>query len=363
MAKKSNAKSGRSRKAGGQPSQGVSRNRAPYDKSRRGANPSSVAVAYSHVRHTTKARVMRSSVDSCRIVHREYLGNLNGTTTYSVPIAFTVQPGIEGNFPWLSVQAQGWEKYEFKRLRYSYVPFCGSTTQGTVMLIPDYNSADSAPGSQSIALSYHGAVTDSPWKEISCLLDPVALKGMRFIRSSALLPNLDIKMYDAAQMFFGVNNAATNGGWGGLYVDYDVEFFNPQLPSSGPRTTTTGTGSTTIGSLWNGIKIYGPAAIGQYAANVLEISGLNTAASYTLIVFCRVGNGLSALTSAATQGLGNGFTTQLDSELDSGDNTVSSIVTFTPTAEYIQITHACTGTSISSPVAFIFSQLPDGTTF
>lgn len=202
----------------------------------RSSNPSvAAAAAYSTGMSSTAPSVSRSGNDSCRIVHRELLGNISGSAGYAVGPSFQLNPGLPASFPWLSTQAQSWEQYRFNKLRFCYYTRTSSSTPGSVMFIPDYDAADSAPLSEQIASSYGEVVEDSPWKDLCCTLRPDRMHSMgpkKFVRSAPLAANLDIKTYDVGSLFV----ATTDGSaipWGKIWVEYDVTLFVPQLQPSG----------------------------------------------------------------------------------------------------------------------------------
>jgi len=57
-------------------------------------------------------------------------------------------------------------------------------------------------------------------------------QSRHFTRSGALEANLDIKTYDVGNLHLcTVDGTAVN--WGKLWVEYDVDFFVPQLPPTG----------------------------------------------------------------------------------------------------------------------------------
>lgn len=184
---------------------------------------------------------------STRIVHRELIASVVGSSAFVVANTFPLNPGMALTFPWLSRQAEGWEQYVFRRLRFCYYSRTGSATPGSVLLVPDYDAADSAPSTEQIASSYSNVVEMVPWTlEFCCELDVKALlePGTRkYVRSAALAPNLDIKTYDGGN-FFVCTTDGTAVSWGKLWVEYDVEFFVPQLPPAGPGLTA----SSRIGS-------------------------------------------------------------------------------------------------------------------
>jgi hypothetical protein len=205
-----------------------------------------------------KPKFMRDSVDSVRIIHRELIYTLSsGTaTTFVVQADFSVNPGLSNLFPWLSTQAVGWEKYKFRRIRFCAYPFCGTSTAGSQMIIPDYNPSDQYPISEIDAMTYYGTVESVPWEFLCCELDTQRLKEPKFIRFTGLgagPPYLTVQNYDIAQVYFAsTSGTGSNVGWSKLWVEYDVELINPQLPIGGPSSTlyiapsTTGLSATNI---------------------------------------------------------------------------------------------------------------------
>lgn len=194
----------------------------------------SSAVAYSSGQRS-KAPKISSTRDQSHIIHRELLASITGSTNFSVPITIPLNPGLPASFPWLSTQAQGWERYRFNSLKFCYYTRTGSNVPGSVMLIPDYDAADPAPVSEQIASTYEDVEEDAPWLDIECELRPSALNGIgpsKFIRTGALLANQDIKTYDAGNFFLGTTDG-TAVNWGKLWVEYDIVLMTPQLPPGG----------------------------------------------------------------------------------------------------------------------------------
>jgi hypothetical protein len=200
----------------------------------------SVAAAYSTGQSTFAPSILASR-DMSRIVHRELIGSVVGTVNFSTNGLgpFSLNPGLSTTFPWLSTQAVGWEQYRFNKLNFCYYTRTGSNVPGSLMLIPDYDAADSAPISEQIASAYEDVSEDVPWKDIKCNLRPAAMHPdgpKKYIRTSGLASNLDIKTYDVGNLFVGTTDG-TAVPWGKLWVEYDVTLYTPQLPSSGSSTS------------------------------------------------------------------------------------------------------------------------------
>jgi len=197
----------------------------------------SAAAAYAGLQITSEPRYLRQKHNSVRIVHRELVSSIVGTPTFSILPAnsYPLNPGQVTTFPWLSNQATSWEQYKFHKLKFCYYSRCSTTTAGSVFLIPDYVAADLPPASEQIAASYRGTIENAPWvPEFSCTLDPSSLNGpmnRRFVRSTPLNA-ADQRVSDAGDFFVATNDGSATS-WGKLWVEYDVELFNPQQPPGG----------------------------------------------------------------------------------------------------------------------------------
>jgi len=249
-----------------------------------------VSQNYSSGQRTVAPRITTTN-DRCRIVHRELVGNVNGTTNFSIDLIYPLNPGIGITFPWLSLQAQGWEKYHFNRLTFKYYTRTSTTTIGSIMLIPDYDASDVAPLSETIAASYHGVVEDAPWKDITLNCDNRLLNGDKFVRQGTLPANNDIKLYDAGNLFIGTTDGNALTAWGKLWVEYDITFINQQLNPTGGLLSVLeaySNGSTptnifgTTGSMME--QVCNGPLVNTIAGNTISISGLTVGQTYSLNV-------------------------------------------------------------------------------
>lgn len=206
---------------------------------RQGANRQFAAASSYATGQSGKAPIVIASSDACYIKHRELLMNVSGTgsTAFTLANTFALNPGVPATFPWLATQAQNWETYRFRKLRFCYYTRTGSTTVGSVMFVPDYDAADSAPGSESLASTFEDVQEDAPWKDICTPLRPVCMHqpGVRkYVRNGPLAANLDIKTYDSGNLFVFTVDSAAAAAWGKLWVEYEVDLYTPQTISSIP---------------------------------------------------------------------------------------------------------------------------------
>jgi len=194
----------------------------------------SAAAAYA-TGQSSQAPNIKATRDSSRIVHRELIASISGTAGFAIASAFALNSGIAATFPWLASQAASWEQYRFNKLRFCYYTRTGSSTPGSMLLVPDYDAADAPPSTEQIASSYEDVSEDAPWKDQCCDLRVSAMHSMgprKFVRTAALLANQDIKTYDAGNLY-ACTTDGTVVNWGKLWVEYDVSLFVPQLPPAG----------------------------------------------------------------------------------------------------------------------------------
>jgi len=275
------------------------------------ARPSkAAAAAYATGQHTGEPKVFRSGNDTCRIVHRELLASVVGSTAFAIARAIALNPGLSASFPWLSTQAQSWERYRFNRLRFCYYTRTGTGIPGSFMMAPDYDAADAAPVSESIASSYTDCEEDAPWKDITCNLPSRSLMGdmkEKTIRTGPLAPNQDIKTYDAGNLF-ACTVDGTAVGWGKLWVEYDITLFHPQVPAGGFQAS--GTLRSTLGTaspaaFFGGVdeqQATGPIGMSSAASPNVIIANpqIGQELSFTFII---EGAGIVTQTMAAGAGL------------------------------------------------------------
>lgn len=201
------------------------------------SNSSSVAAAYSTDGATGKPRIQQG-IDRIVIRHREYVGNLLGSVEWSIIKVFALNPGLAASFPWLSIQAQGWERYRFRKLVYRYITRCGSATTGSINMVPEYDPTDGLPVSEEVACSYQNSIEGSAWKDHSCTLNVKAMNaaapGGKFIRYLDLPEGEDKGLYDSGNMIIAASDASLGVlAFGKLWVEYEVELITPQMRAGG----------------------------------------------------------------------------------------------------------------------------------
>lgn len=189
----------------------------------------------------SSSRVMTNRQSrSTRITHRESLGPVipTGTSFQTVIGPLAVNPGQAGSFPWLSNIAQQYETYAPKRrakmhaIRYVYESRCSTATAGTVCMVTNYDSAESAFTSLAQAENYRGSTCLQPWaiKPVAHELEVDSMRdyARHYVRPGAAAANTDIKTYDVGN-FSLICSGCPNTQIGELFVEYDLDFFDPRV--------------------------------------------------------------------------------------------------------------------------------------
>jgi len=299
--------------------------------------PSQAPAAYASGARL-KPPIIRQNGSTCRVKHSEFLSNVTGSSVFSLTHAIEIQPGLAASFPWLSNIANNWDEYTIHALRFRYLTRTGTSTAGSVIISPDYDSTDGPPTTEAIMTTFQGTREDAPWKDILCPLDPASMRGgmsRKFIRSLPLQPNQDIKTYDCGNLYLAVTDSSGTVGWGKLWVDYDIEFFVPSLHSTG----TMGSGRlTTPGGI--GVSLANPLGTApELSGTAFGVSSGGTASQINLLQ--------GGDYEIAAQFLGTGLTGVANPAFVAGTGTVASVLTAGSASSWL-MTALLTGVSANA---------------
>jgi len=175
---------------------------------------------------------------------KEYLGSLYAPATgnaFSIQ-SFSLNPGLEKTFPWLSQIAQNYDEYT---LRQCIVTFRSTTTDigstsngqcGTVIMATNYNTASAPFSDKAVMMQYIGAMssktTESMIHGIEC--DPSKLSNSegKYVRSNPVVAGQDLKTYDHALFQIAVADSPAgfaNQSLGEIWISYTVELRKPKF--------------------------------------------------------------------------------------------------------------------------------------
>ncbi len=238
------------------------------------------------------------------IRHREFIGNLVGTDTFTVLASLGINPGDSGAFPWLSKIARNFEQYEFLSLKFEYLPRCATTQPGGVYLAVDPKSADSAPYDETIIGSYGCLVEDAPWKRLNLTVPSSITRRRRYVRIGSA-GNVDATLYDAGRLHMASVGFGGNLAAGKLFVDYEVVLQNPSLLPTGSvesMTLDAAGGGNTLSKIWGNSPVGLGSLFVKVDGNKIYLQGIVDNAKYGGVIHV-IGTGLTgcALATAGTR--------------------------------------------------------------
>lgn len=311
---------------------------------------------------------MHKSGQSIIVRHKEFVSKVTSSTNFTVKNTFTIQPGLESLFPWLSGIARQYEQYEIKGLVYHYMPASGTAVSGTnpalgtVMVQTSYRAGATAPASKAELLNEYWASSSVPSQAfahpIECSTAETPFK-IRYVRNGPVPENDTQAMYDYGTTYLAVDGCLADGNYlGDLWVTYEIELKKPVVTSDAASsfqsfiaetTLTTATGSTMLPPVWptvyaNSLKISTANPITGLAGNTIYFPRDSKG---TYLVQARHGRtsagpiswqGVPTFTNMAVM---PGFT--------------ANIITSTTSAVWSCYTYAVTVTDPTQPATFTFS--------
>lgn len=165
--------------------------------------------------------------------HCEFIGNVEPSLTFSIK-SWDVNPGLK-TFTWLSTLASSFEKYRWLRLRILYKTSQSALVSGFVAMAPEFDVLDENPTSKEELYAYKDLTRGPVWKDFSV---EIALKDMRtypwyFVRNEQ---NRDIgtalNTFDAFRLILGVSDVSSELTLGEIWIEYEIEFLEPQIQRS-----------------------------------------------------------------------------------------------------------------------------------
>lgn len=168
------------------------------------------------------------------VCHREYLGDLTGTTAFN-NLQYPLNPGLASTFPWLSQIAPNYQQYRFHGIMFEFRPlitdFVTSGAPGVVVMATNYNADQTAYISKQEMENSEFAVSVKPTNPLMHMVecDPAETAMKLYnIRTGPVGSNQDLRLYDLG-LFQFATQANPIQTLGELWVSYCVEFFKPVL--------------------------------------------------------------------------------------------------------------------------------------
>jgi len=166
------------------------------------------------------------------VKHREFVRAVVSQTAFTNR-SDLVNPGFDSLFPWLSPQAEAWEKYRFRKLKFIYVPTCSTSTPGRVGMVFDYDPEDGEPLGERPFMNMFGAINFPPWQKSELNVDIKRLDStIRERYTASVATGQDMTETFAGLFNYYVEGQSTEGiSIGSLFVDYEIEMLIPEVKS------------------------------------------------------------------------------------------------------------------------------------
>jgi len=222
----------------------------------------------------------KQGADSVRVCHREYLGDITGSSGFSLT-SFALNPGLQTSFPWLSGLAQNFQEYRIHGMLFVFNSTSAdalnstNTALGTVVMAAQYNVNRANFASKLEMEGYEYSCSTKPSVSlihpIECDPTLTPLPHL-YIRTGAVTGIEDLRMYDHATFQLATVGMQASANLGELWVSYDIELFKPRVTpgyfndpytriSNGPYSATSPFGiiqRTVVGGLGIAVSSSGP---------------------------------------------------------------------------------------------------------
>jgi hypothetical protein len=182
---------------------------------------------------------MHKNAQSIRVMHKEFLGTIQGSTTFTVQKELTLNPGLVSTFPWLSKLSSSFLQYEIKGMMFHYVPTSGnfvssSPALGAVMIQTSYRSNEPAPSSKSEMLNEYWSSESVPSEPFHHAIECDPKENpfqIHYVRGAAPPTGDSPLLYDIGRTFVATEGMAGTSTVGDLWVTYDIELKKPVVAS------------------------------------------------------------------------------------------------------------------------------------
>lgn len=176
-----------------------------------------------------------------RIRHKEYLGDVFGTTAFSNS-SYSINPGVSTTFPWLSTVAANYQEFAFAGLVFSFVSTSAdalnstNTALGKIIMATDYNSVDSSftTPQQMLATEFcnYGKPASDLLHAVEC--DPKLRPLLwQYVRTGGVPTGKDARFYDLGNFQIASQGMQASANIGGLWVAYDIILCKPVVATAG----------------------------------------------------------------------------------------------------------------------------------
>jgi hypothetical protein len=189
-----------------------------------------------------------------RISHREYIRDISSATSFT-NLVYSVNPGLDDTFPWLSQIARSFEKYKLMGMIFHFKSTSATalsstnTALGKIIMSADYNPGDDDYTMLQQAYNSMHTVSGNPSQDImfpvECDPKNFATKNF-FVRSGPVPDDQDVRLYDVCKVNFITDGSQAAAVVGELWVTYDIILFSPVFGAGVDRESCTSSATTGI---------------------------------------------------------------------------------------------------------------------
>lgn len=245
---------------------------------------------------------------SYRFTRTEYIMDIPGATgAFTLQAAIPLNPGLKSFLPWGFSVANSYDLYKFHSLRFCYYNKTSSTNKGEIALVFEPDPTDATPDNLVNALNDSIHYTGSSWMDGSFNIPRENLNRIpKFLTRNSIVAS-DVTTFDVGILWVIVSLNADTSIIGQLWVEYDVEYFSPQMNSgvaTPPKVSTELThsatqpivGATPLTLLWDTV-LFNPLGIAT------PVAGAVTGLSGGFSIYAQATLTASAVTATATIGI------------------------------------------------------------
>lgn len=248
----------------------------------------------------TNVPMMHKDGQSIIVRHREFVGEIKGSTAFTVQNSVVLNPGLSSSFPWLATVAGAYSEYRIRGMVFHYVPTSGAsvastnTALGTVMFQTTYRSSDVAPSSKLEMLNEYCSNETIPSCELAHPIECAPKENpfqIQYVRGGAVPAGDSSLLYDLGTTYIATSGMPANGNTiGDVWMSYEIELKKPVVSSNVSNLDDSTATFTIVSSsqIFSNIVSY-PAGIVGDPTNAKLYIPTQIGKSYNLIVGLYIG--------------------------------------------------------------------------